>query len=140
MGKYIKTSTEISRTAKLAASPILSKISEIINGYVSIRNFKKQEYIINQFKESSDLLANCDLHDRVLSFWARVRIDYPVFIIISLSFIFITISKSKSLLLFEEISQIGLMISYIIALSNMTGAFVWNLTSFMKEMSSVERI
>lgn len=137
---YIRCSTDITRLMKLASSPILSKISEILTGYISIRHFDKKNYIKKKFIENNDLLANCDLHERMFSFYLRVRIDYSIFFIISLSFIFITFNKEHTILLFDSVSQIGLIISYIISLINMTGAFVWSMTNFMKEMSSVERI
>ena len=86
------------------------------------------------------MVSNCDSHERLFSFYLRVRIDYAILIIMSLSFVFITINKRFRLLFFDDPAQLGLIISYIISLINMTGTFVYSLTNFMVEMNSVERI
>lgn len=137
---YIKCSTDISRLTKVASAPILSKISEVLTGYVSIRNYGKKDFIWQQFTQNSDLVSNCDSHDRLFTMFLRVRIDYAILLIMSLSFVFITINKRFKLLFFDDPAQLGLIITYIISLINMTGTFVWSLTNFMVEMNSVERI
>lgn len=99
---YVKCSTDISRLTKLASTPILSKISEVLTGYVSIRNYGKKDFIWSQFIRNSDLVSNCDAHERLFSFYLRVRIDYAILIIMGLSFVFITINKRFRLLFFDD--------------------------------------
>lgn len=89
---------------------------------------------------SINLLNCCEIHNKIIPFFLRVRIDYPVFLMISLSFIVITLSKSNNILVIDDVSSIGLIITYIVSMSNMTGMFVFTMTSFMTEMSAVERI
>ena len=93
IGRYMGPSVEISRLMKLATSPVLSKLSEIMNGYVSLRNYNKQDYVMKGFVDSNNLLANCTLHGTIISFYLRTRIDYTVFFLITVSFFFFVINK-----------------------------------------------
>jgi ABC-type multidrug transport system fused ATPase/permease subunit len=140
LNKYVKVSTDLGRLYKLSNSPILSKVSEIYQGYVSIRAFQNQDFIKKGYIESSDLQSNTDLHNRMLNYYLRTKIDYPMATIISVSFLMIVFNIQYKILLFDDIAQIGLIITYIMGLLNNTGGFIWTLTAFMKLMSSVERI
>ena len=90
---YMAPSVEISRLTKLATSPVLNKLSEILNGYVSLRNYGKQNFVLNGFIDANDLLANCTYHGAMINFYIRIRIDYAVFFLINLSFLFFVLNK-----------------------------------------------
>lgn len=140
IGVYVKISTDISRLTKLASTPILSKISEVLTGYISIRSYGKKDFIWSQFIKNTDLLSNCDMHDRLFTFYMRVVIDLSIQVIMLLSFVFFNINKNTKILFFDDPAQLGLVIAYVMGLINMTGTFVYSLTNFMVEMNSVERI
>ena len=91
--RYMPPSVEISRLTKLATSPVLSKLSEIMNGYVTLRNYKKQDYVLTGFIDANDLLANCTYHGTMINFYIRSKMDYSVFVLINLSFFFFVLNK-----------------------------------------------
>jgi ABC-type multidrug transport system fused ATPase/permease subunit len=132
LSRYVKVSTDMGRLNKLSFSPNLSKLSEVYQGQVSIRNFGRQEFMKKSFIEMTDLFSNCDLHNRMLSFYLRTKIDFPIAIIISLSFTLFVVNNQFRILLFDDISQIGLIITHILGLINQTGGFIWVVTAFMK--------
>ena len=139
-GKMMKSMVEFKRLVKLATSPVISKTSELLAGVVTVRAYGKEDHLKKQFLRASDLLNVCEYHERLTPRWLRVRIEYSLWLIVAVSIVGVIVNKSYRFLFIEDPSVIGLLLVYLMTLSNYSGAFMMNLMRLMKEMSSVERI
>jgi len=138
--KYIQVSTELKRISKLANSPVISAVNELVNGIATIRSFGKIEHAKRRFEKLNDLLTVCEVHEKLSIPWLRLVIEYSIFFIIAISVVFITISRDYTIIPINDPGVFGLVLSYLLTLSNLSGMFITNLTQIMKDMSSVERI
>ena len=84
--KYMMTSVELSRMNKLSASPLIQRLSELKDGFVSLRVFGKQDYMEKNLIEAVELMANVYHLDQVSTYWLRVRLDYPLILLLWSSF------------------------------------------------------
>ena len=54
---YVSKSIDIKRLTKLATSPVISKINEIVSGAATIRAYKKENFILQKFVKMNNLLT-----------------------------------------------------------------------------------
>ncbi len=52
--KYLKASTELRRLSQIGLSPIISKVSEMMNGRIVIRSYEAKEHLLNVWKKFHD--------------------------------------------------------------------------------------
>ena len=138
--RFILTSVEYKRMYKLASSPVLSKVSEIINGIVSIRNYNRVDYMLKDFEEKSQMMTVCAVHDRLTYRWLKVRIEYMVWITVAMALFFITINKEYRLVLVDDPSLQGLLVSNLMICGNLLGRFISGGRRVMTEINSVDRV
>ena len=94
MKKFLRTSTELRRLSQLSISPILSKVSELMNGRVTIRTYNSKEYLLKIWEKNHDLNKNILYHERVSNVWLHVRVELSIISIVTLSGFLIALSKN----------------------------------------------
>ena len=91
--RYTRVSTELKRMTKLALSPVITSVNEMVSGAVTIRAFNKKDFVFEEFLRRNMLLNVCEVHQRLTMPWFRIRIEYSVFLLVVLAIVFITLSR-----------------------------------------------
>lgn len=94
MKKFLRTSTELRRLSQLSISPILSKVSELMNGRVTIRTYNSKDYLLKIWEEYHDLNKNIVFHERMSNIWLHVRVELSIISIVAVSGFLIVFSKN----------------------------------------------
>jgi ABC-type multidrug transport system fused ATPase/permease subunit len=61
--RYVMTSVELKRIIQLSAAPLLSLSSELIDGVVVVRTYKKKQDMLKKFQVKADVHHNAIFHD-----------------------------------------------------------------------------
>lgn len=138
--KFMKTSIQLSRMSKITSSPVLTKLTEMINGAVIIRQFRKQQYFKDKFEEHSDLDSTVMFHELISDAWLKLRLETSILLIIWASIFALAIGKINGNFGSQNVVATGLILNYLLLLSNMTGSFMSVQSRTMKEISGVERM
>jgi len=138
--RFLLTAIPISRMRRVASSPVLSKFNELLIGSVSMRIFNKQDFFMKQLKDISNLDSLVFLHDTLVDAWLSTRVDFGVFFLTSTFIISLTIAKLQGFIEEDSIASAGLILVYVLMLSDTIRNLMVFMSSIMKEASSVERI
>lgn len=91
--QYLMVSVELERMVKLASSPMLSSVSEIIKGGTSIRAYDKLDYLKNLFIKRFNTFTNCNFHNKFAGSYIGVRVDYSAYLLIFSVLLVISLDK-----------------------------------------------
>lgn len=92
--KFLGVSVELERMMKLADSPMITSVSEIVKGAESIRVYNKLDYLMKLFKKRFNCYTSCHFHCRLSSPYLRVRVDMAALMLIFLAIVWVSISKN----------------------------------------------
>lgn len=90
---YIRVVVELKRMSKLSQTPVLSRVTEMINGIAEIRAYGQEERFKKRFVEFSFMKATIDFHEAMGEAWIKIRIEYPIAIILTLTMAALTFGK-----------------------------------------------
>ena len=138
--KYTRVSTELKRMTKVAISPVISSVNEMVAGAATIRAYRKKDFIFNEFLKRNELLNVCHIHMILSMQWLRIRIEYSVFVLVVLAIVFMTINRDYKLAIAIDDSTLGLLLTYLLTLGHLCGQVMESIVNIMNDMSSVERI
>eukprot|EP00055_Hartaetosiga_balthica_P012308 m.59252 g.59252 ORF g.59252 m.59252 type:complete len:1418 (+) comp7903_c0_seq3:26-4279(+) len=132
---YLRTSREVKRVEAINRSPVYSHFNATLSGLPTLRAHNSTE----RFKDV--LIMHQNEHGRaytlfvIMSRWLGVRLD-------ALTFVFIAGSVFTSISLKSKLSagEVGLIISYVLQLTNMFQWFIRQNAEVENQMTSVERI
>jgi ATP-binding cassette, subfamily C (CFTR/MRP), member 4 len=132
---YMMTARTVKRLESTSRSPCLSLVSEALNGLPTLRSFRLQKLMIEQFRKASDDNVRAYFAFITTNRWLGLRLDCLCFILlISSTFICISLRGSISPAL------IGLSLSNVLQVTN---AFQWAIRQsgeLENSMISVERL
>ena len=138
--RFMKTLLEFKRLVKISTSPLLSRISELISGIITLRSYRMVPFIQQKFIRQSNLLAAVDYHERLSYRWFRVRVILPIWTCMVIGLIVLTIDKKYPFLVNTDPVMKGLLVSYLVTIVNLCGRLMTYSINIMKEMSSIERL
>lgn len=132
---YMMTARTVKRLESTSRSPCLSLVSEALNGLPTLRSFRLQKLMIDQFRSASDDNVRAYFAFITTNRWLGLRLDCLCFILLtSATFICIALRGSISPAL------IGLSLSNVLQVTN---AFQWAIRQsgeLENSMISVERL
>jgi len=132
---YMMTARTVKRLESTSRSPCLSLVSEALNGLPTLRSFRLQKLMIDQFRRASDDNVRAYFAFITTNRWLGLRLDCLCFILLtSATFICIALRGSISPAL------IGLSLSNVLQVTN---AFQWAIRQsgeLENSMISVERL
>ena len=137
---YMLVAIELKRMSRASQGPILSMAAQMIRGVTHIRVWKKEDFFSRKFLDYSKLKGVVDFHDAIGDLWLKVRVEYSIAAVISISILGITLGKETKLINDFDLAIIGVLFMYLINVSNFTGMLIWSTTTLMREMAVVERI
>ena len=92
--KFLKTSIELRRLQQMSFAPVLSRVSELMNGIVSIRTFGALDNNLKIWEKFHNLHKCILFHDMVASIWLHVRVELSIVTIVAIGGYLIVISKN----------------------------------------------
>jgi ATP-binding cassette subfamily C (CFTR/MRP) protein 1 len=137
---FIKTSTELRRLSQNSLSPIISTISEMINGLTSIRVFGKTEFIGANFTERVMLNDRVYLHEGYVQSWMTVWLDVSMAVLIGFVSLFVVLTRYVSLTSNESGNVYGFVLSSTISMGGFLPMMLFTLTESLKSVSSIQRL
>ena len=140
--RFMRTTVELRRLNQLSISPMLSRISELYQGTVSLRTFGKTEWILSRFYKCLEASLNTGLHERMCSTWVGFRLDLSVFVISSATTFILTLSKDFgwNVVSGTDVVIYGTVLSNIYMIGNQMSFLMYTTSEIAKDMSSVQRI
>lgn len=138
--KSISCTTEIRRLTQLATSTSLSRISEMINGFVTLSNYRKSDWMLERASMSLNQLSCSEIHEKLLSVWLNIRFEVANAIMILASCILMAVNKEIQISFSQDPSDAGLAISYMFVTGSLITWFLMTSLEISKSMSSVERL
>lgn len=123
--KFLRTTVELRRLNQLSISPMLSRISELYQGTVSLRTFGKTEWILSRFYRYQEISNSCNLHERSAGPWMGLRVDLSVTVVSTISMFMITTSKHLQwrIIASEDVVVYGTVLSNIFMISILMNYF-----------------
>lgn len=97
---YVNVSTELKRMNQIALSPLISTVGEIIAGHITIRQYRKKEWMHQKFIQHLDLYTVTQGHLNLTIPYLRVRIKYLLMLVITLSVAALFFNKRYRFILF----------------------------------------
>jgi hypothetical protein len=93
-----------------------------------------------KFIQNLDMFAVCLGHFSFSAAYLRVRVKYYLFLVVSLSIFGLYLNKSFRFIVIQDEQSLGLLMSYIVGLTSLSGMLIWVLSATMRDFSSVQRI
>ena len=112
----------------------------MVKGITHIRVWKKEKIFAKKYFDYSHMKAIVDFHDSVGNLWLRMRVEYSVATVIAISILGITLAKETDLINNFNLALVGVLMMYLINVSNFTGMLIYSTTTIMREMAVVERM
>ena len=137
---FMKSLIEFKRLVKISTSPLLSRISELLSGIMTLRSYKMIPYMEKRFIRQSNLLAVVDYHERQTYRWFRIRVELPIWLCMVIGIVVLSIDKKYPFLGKNDPVLKGLLVAYLVTLVNLCGRLMIFAMKIMKEMSSIERL
>ena len=138
--RYIISATELKRILKLAISPLLSKVNEMITGATVLRTFGLKDHVLGEFEKISDILTSVFLHEYLSSMWFRVRTEYTIFALVAVTMFCITINRDIQVVPFVNPTVMSLVLTYMLTIGSGMGKFLKSTNEIMRDMNSFERV
>jgi ATP-binding cassette subfamily C (CFTR/MRP) protein 1 len=143
MRKYMRTAVELRRLTQLSVSPLLNKVSETIGGVVSIRAFKKVEWMREKYANALDRYTLTQLHERMSAVWVNFRLEIMVGVVAGICPFMIAVIKTQNWNLTSTKGNTvvyGTILTNVFLLGNLMGFFIFSFSEVAKGMNSVQRI
>ena len=90
----------------------------MINGIAEIRAYGQEERFKAKFEEYSFMKATVDFHEAIGEAWIKIRIEYPIAIILALTIGALTFGKDLDYVKTDDLAIIGLLLIYLLNVGN----------------------
>jgi ATP-binding cassette subfamily C (CFTR/MRP) protein 10 len=99
---YVSVNTELKRLDQIARSPLISTIGEMINGSVTVKQYKKKDWMKQKFIRNLDMYTVTHGHLMLAYSYLRVRIKYLLFFVVAFSIGVLYVDKGYKIILVED--------------------------------------
>ncbi|KAH9101478.1 hypothetical protein AeMF1_021801 [Aphanomyces euteiches] len=132
---FSSTSPELSRLASIARTPLLSQVTETLNGLVTIRAFEATATIQSRGREALDNAQGYLLIQFLASRWLQMRMDWLSAIVVA-AVAFQCVNSKGSI----DVATAGIALTYAAQLSGFLSRAVMGHAEVSEHMTSVERL
>ena len=73
--KYLRSSIELKRIFRIARSPVLTTLSEMVNGATQIRLYGYKENLKSKWASNQEISVSAELHERYCFAWVSIWIN-----------------------------------------------------------------
>ena len=138
--RYLLASTELKRIFRLSRSPVLSTVSEMVNGVSQIKLYKFENSLFKKWEYYQEITINSQIHEGYSLLWVLLCV-YTTFAFIALLIGSVFFIKKQSGMIDADSSVgVGLVMQYVVSLTSLVYNFSLSLGQFMTELCVVERL
>lgn len=134
-----KLSTDLRRITGICLSPVISNLSEVVEGRIVVKSFGFSEKTAERFANGMDRLATSFIHERLVMTYFYSKISVLVFIVILFCAVGISVSKITGILFYSK-NIFAVTVTNIYIFSGNINAFMYYLSELSSVLSSTERI
>jgi ATP-binding cassette subfamily C (CFTR/MRP) protein 1 len=142
--RYIRIITlvasDIKRIQLVAASPMISNVSEIFGGVLTVKSYDKVVLLRRKFYFHHQQMLNAEMHGFLVEGWTFSRIEYTSSLIVIATTFFSFMIKVIPITTFNSVTSLSLAISWSAISGDFLGFLLMTFSEVMKGMSSVERM
>ena len=137
---FVKTSTELRRLFQISTSPIISTVSEMINGLTSIRVFGKVQFMSENFDKRVQLNNSVYLHEAYVAVWMSVWLDLSMAVLIAFVSFFVVLTRYVNINSTDNDNVYGFVLSTTLSIGGILPMMLFTLSESLKSISSVQRL
>jgi ABC-type multidrug transport system fused ATPase/permease subunit len=142
--RYIRiisvVSSDLKRIFLVATSPMVSNISEIFSGLLTLRAFNKIGLLRKKFDKNIQNTLTAEMHEKYVENWTFARIEYSASLLVICTSFCVFAIKSIPISALMNIPALSLALSWSAISGDFIGFMLMALSEVMKGMSSVERM
>ena len=138
--RYLTAGIEILRLNRVSLSPLLTKVSEMMNGATSIRYYGYMPKLLKQWENLHDRNLSVTIHEVYTRIWCNFWVNFSCSILISLSFVLIFAGKFVNLSFISDSVSLALMLTSLISLAEKLTEASLLLGKLGSNLSALERI
>ena len=138
--RYLRASTELKRIFRISRSPVLTTVSEMVNGMAIVRQYGFQKHLKKKWETNHDVSLSAQLHEYYCQCWICIHMyNSFAFIVFFLSgaVIYKKFSNSMSV---KNTVEVALVFQYVLNLSGLVFRFVLNLGGLLTDACMIERL
>ena len=137
---YLKTSTELRRLGRMSRSPILTTVSELMNGLATIRLYNYQNAVLDKWRQFHNNSQRVLLHELYARLWVLVRCEFTLVLVYSLVFVLVVYGKAWGLNGSADPAVFGLLLSAIFKTGSTFYRLLLCFGNLANNVSVVERV
>lgn len=138
--RNLKASTELRRLLQLSYSPILSNVSELINGLTTISVYKQNKMMDDKYNHATNLNISADLHEKYCLTQMTIFGDYLISLVVSLFTFTICFTKFYKFNVSSDPAQYALALTWALSAANFINVSINTLGQISKGLTSVQRV
>ena len=132
--------SDIKRLVQIASSPMISNVSEVFNGILTIKSFEKTSLIEKKFKTNKQIMMTTELHERYVDNWAFLRVELSTTVIVIFTVFFSVIIKALPIPMFNSVTSLSLAISWSAVIGDLIAFTLATFSNVAKGMNTIERM
>lgn len=136
----LKVNSDIKRLALVAGSPILSNISEGLNGSLILSTFGCWPRLVKQFVWNQDRMCKVEMHDKMGYLFTFFMVDIICSFLLTLLLLFIILIKIYNVNLFRDPNILALAVSWMAIVTDIIPILLWCYQDVNIGLNSIERI
>lgn len=138
--RLLRTNTDIKRIMLVCTSPIISNISEALNGSVTINSYSVWQRMRKQFVKNQNKLAVVEWHERLVFCYVFQCLDVICIGLMFCMLLFIILIKIYQVNLFKDTNVLALAITWLSVTSDIVPLLMYVYQELTTGISSIERI
>ena len=138
--RLLRSNIDIKRLILVCTSPIISNISEALNGSSTVNSYNVWTKMRRQFVKNQNKLAVVEMHERLVFCYVFQCLDLICLGLMFCMLLFIILIKIYNVNLFKDSNVLALAITWMTVTSDIVPLMMWVYQELTAGISSVERI
>ena len=138
--RYLRASTELKRIFRLSRSPVLSRVSEMVNGMTSIRLYNYQHVLKAKWEREHNLGISAQMHEFYCIIWVSIYNFMSIALIALILSLSIVYRKKIGRLSSDVAVETALVMQYVLAMTSFSVKLFSTLGALMTDACMIERL
>ena len=138
--RFLRASTELKRIFRVSRSPVLTTVSEMVNGMTTIRLYDYQDHLKYKWVKNHDLGISAQLHEGYCIAWISLYIYLSIFTVAILLCLSVVYRKYSRSLTADSAVEVALVLQYVLSLTGLVIRIISAMGSLMTEACMIERL
>ena len=138
--KYLRTSTELRRLSRLSRSPILTTISELVNGLTSIRIYGYQGKIAEKWRGFHNTSQKIALHECYARYWILWKSELTLLFVYIGVYVLVVLGKVYKFNATQDPAVLGMLMSAVFSIGRSFFRFLIGFGELANSINVIERL